>query len=152
MLGCILHAVLIGVGLGVTVDSRAEALALLIALSFHQLLEGVSLGAVVAAARFGLAKAAFMLCCYAVTTPMGVAIGIAVAAGYDHASPTSLAVQGTLNGVSAGMLLYIALIQQLSEEFSRKDLGGRAALPLRLALYGSVLLGAGLMAMLAVWA
>lgn len=35
----------------------------------------------------------------------GIAIGIAVSATYDPESVTSKAVQGTLNGVSGGMLL-----------------------------------------------
>ena len=126
--GCIFHSVLIGLGLGVTVLARRQVLALTLALTFHQMLEGVSLGAIVAASRFPGRKAVGMVAAYAVTTPLGVLLGIAVASTYDADGTAARTVQGVLNGVSAGMLLYISLIQQLSEDFTRSDLPSDGAL------------------------
>jgi len=65
----------------------------------------MSLGTVLALTQFSRFKKALMVSLYAVTTSFGIAIGIAVSATYDADSVTSKAVQGTLNGVSGGMLL-----------------------------------------------
>lgn len=46
-----------------------------------------------------------MVALYSATTSIGIAIGIAVSASYDAEGVTAKAVQGTLNGVSGGMLL-----------------------------------------------
>jgi hypothetical protein len=46
-----------------------------------------------------------MVVLYSLTTSVGIAIGIALSASYDPDSVTSKAVQGTLNGISGGMLL-----------------------------------------------
>jgi zinc transporter 1/2/3 len=149
-IGCIFHSVLIGIGLGVIVDDRKEVVTLLLALTFHQFLEGVSLGSVVAMAGFARAKSVFMVILYSLTTPIGTAIGIGISTSYDPESVTAHAVQGTLNGVAGGMLLYVALVQLIGEEFSRQDLNSRPKL--KLGMLASAILGAGLMCMLAVWA
>ena len=141
--GCIFHSVLIGLGLGVTVLARRQVLALTLALTFHQMLEGVSLGAIVAASRFPGRKAVGMVAAYAVTTPLGVLLGVAVASTYDADGPAARTVQGVLNGVSAGMLLYISLIQQLSEDFTRSDLTSDGALRAAMCVGAPAPWGAG---------
>jgi zinc transporter 1/2/3 len=149
-LGCIFHSVIIGVGLGVVVSGRAYVATLLGALTVHQALEGLSLGSVLARTGFSRLHQSIMVLTYSLTTPLGIAIGIAVTGAYDPASKTALAVQGALNGLSGGMLLHIALFQIVAEEFSREDLLARPKL--RLGLYTSLLLGAALMCILAIWA
>jgi zinc transporter 1/2/3 len=150
--GCIFHSVIIGIGVGVIVDDRSKVLALLLALTFHQLLEGVSLGSVVGMAGFSRIKSLFMVGLYSLTTPFGIAIGIAMAASYNNPESTTVrhAMQGTLSGVSGGMLLYVALVQVIGEEFTRQDLNTRPRL--KLGMLASAALGAGLMCILALWA
>jgi zinc transporter 1/2/3 len=150
-MGCIFHSVLIGVALGVTTGQQA-AIALLIALTFHQLLEGMALAAMITVAGFGAAKSIAMVAAYAITAPIGVAVGIAVSATYDETSVAAAGAQGVINGVSAGMLLYVALVTQMGEEFGHASLQRRTPTSLRIAQYGAMLAGAGLMAMLAIWA
>jgi zinc transporter 1/2/3 len=58
------------------------------------------LGSVLALTSFSFSKKMAMLITYSITTPIGIAIGIAVSSSYDSRSVTSRAVQGTLNGVS----------------------------------------------------
>jgi hypothetical protein len=82
--------------------------------------------------------------------PAGIAIGITIAATYDANSVVNRAVQGGLNGVSGGMLLYIGLTQLLSEEFSHGDLTVRPGL--RFGMYLAMVLGAGAMCALGIWA
>lgn len=149
-IGCVFHSVLIGVGVGVLVDGRKEVTALVIALSFHQFLEGVSLGSVVNVAGFAKLKGLSMVLLYSLTTPIGIAIGIGIASTYDPSSVTAMAVQGVLSAVAGGMLLYIALIQLIGEEFSRQELVERNGL--KSAMLISLTLGAACMCMLAIWA
>ena len=52
-------------------DGRSEALALLIALCFHQALEGIALGSTMVRAGFSLSKSCIMIVTYAMTTPIG---------------------------------------------------------------------------------
>jgi len=148
--GCIFHSLVIGIGLGVVVSGRAYVATMLGALTVHQALEGLSLGSVLARTSFSRLHQCLMALTYSLTTPIGIAIGIAVTGLYDPTSTVAMAVQGTLNGLSGGMLLHIALFQIVAEEFSREDLLVRPGL--RVGLYGSLLLGAGFMCVLAVWA
>jgi zinc transporter 1/2/3 len=101
-LGCIFHSVIIGVGVGVVTQDRQLVTTLMIALAIHQGLEALALGSVLALTSFSTAKKVAMLLLYSLTTPLGIAIGIAVSSSYDPESITSKAVQGTLNGVSGG--------------------------------------------------
>jgi len=151
-LGCVIHSFLIGLSLGVTVEGRSEVTALLIALCFHQCLEGIGLSSVLVKARFSLLKSLFMIFTYAVTTPLGVAIGIAVSNSYDSSSLTANAVQGVFDCVAGGLLLYISFVQLIAEDFTRIDGNQPKSLLFRMSTYGALALGAGCMAMLAIWA
>lgn len=149
-LGCIFHSVIIGVGVGVITEDRTLVITLMVALAIHQGLEALALGSVLALTSFSFAKRLVMLVLYSITTPVGIAIGIAVSATYDPESVTSRAVQGTLNGVSGGMLLYIGMYQLVAEEFSREDLLVRPGL--RTAMQAALLLGGAAMCVIGIWA
>ena len=148
-LGCIFHSVVIGVGVGVITGDRQLVAVLMIALAVHQGLEGLSLGSVLALAPFSRLKKVLMVCAYAITTSVGIAIGVAASATYDPDSAASRAVQGALNGVSGGMLLYVSIYTLIAEEFSRADLAARWRL--RAAMIAALLLGAACMCVLAIW-
>eukprot|EP00877_Chromochloris_zofingiensis_P006292 jgi/Chrzof1/1916/Cz10g26060.t1 len=149
-LGCIFHSVIIGVGVGTITGSQQLVVTLMIAIAFHQALEGLALGSVLALCDFSKLKKVAMLVLYSITAPLGIAVGIAITSSYDPGSEVSRAVQGTLNGVSGGMLLYIAMYQLIAEEFSREDLLVKPKL--RLGMYASLLLGAACMCILGIWA
>ncbi len=93
-----------------------------------------------------------MICTYALMTPLGVAIGIGVSDTYDPESKTALATQGTLDSISGGLLLYVSLVMLVAEDFSRSDLQKAGGFLIHLAMYLALILGAALMAMLAIWA
>lgn len=150
-LGCVIHSFLIGIALGVTVGDRNQAIALLMALIFHQGLEGVGLGSVVVKASFTMTKAVIMIGTYSIMTPLGVAIGIGIAGTYDPESKTALVVQGVLNSISGGLLLYISLVQMIAEDFTRSDVSKAGAWGLRLATYAALTFGAICMAIIAIW-
>ncbi|GBF93320.1 zinc-nutrition responsive transporter, partial [Raphidocelis subcapitata] len=120
-----------------------------VALIVHQGLEGLSLGSVLALTPFSTLKKVAMVSFYSLATSLGIAIGIGISATYDPDSVVSKAVQGLLNGVSGGMLLYISMYQLIAEEFSREDLilKGR----LRGGMIAGLLAGAACMCILAIW-
>jgi zinc transporter ZupT len=94
--GCVTHSFLVGFALGVQTSDRNAVMALFIALVFHQWLEAIGLGSILVNARFSLRKSCFMIFSYALTTPVGTAIGIAVSTTYDPESVTNNAVQGEI--------------------------------------------------------
>ncbi|KAG2485133.1 hypothetical protein HYH03_016120 [Edaphochlamys debaryana] len=153
-LGCIFHSFIIGLSLGVNSTNLSEVRALLIALSFHQALEGISLASVINRGGFSPAKALAMVAGYSVTCPAGVAIGIGISEGYDPESTSARAAQGVLNGVSGGMLLYISLVQLVAEDMGRYGVGGPGGQPgaVRLPCFVALAGGAASMCLLAVWA
>ncbi len=68
----------------------------------------------------------------------------------DESSPTALVVEGILNSVAAGILIYMALVDLLAEDFMNPRVQSRGKLQLGINL--AMLAGAGLMSMLAKWA
>ena len=142
---------IIGIALGVNQTDLKEARALLIALVFHQWLEGLSLASVIIDGCFPLWKGIAMVLTYSLTCPVGIAIGIAIASTYDGESERARALQGAFNGVSAGMLLYISLVQLVAEDMGRFT-PGRSSTGKRLASFAALAAGSAAMCLLAVWA
>ncbi|MEW5314428.1 MAG: hypothetical protein WDW38_005929 [Sanguina aurantia] len=150
--GCVFHSVIIGIDLGLGMDSRTRTITRVTVLCFHQAMEGLGLGAVVGSAGFSRNKAFFMCCLYSLTTPIGVAVGIAISTTYDTNSTAALAVNGAFNGVSAGLLLYVGLVTILVEEFTSKELLLRANNLTRWLMYAALCLSAAGMSVIGIWA
>lgn len=87
---------------------------------------------------------------FSLTTPAGIAAGIAISSPYDRNSTTALVVEGLFNAASAGILIYMALVDLLAADFMNPRMQSKGRL--QLAAYVALLLGAGLMSLLAVWA
>ncbi|WOL06346.1 zinc transporter 8-like [Canna indica] len=148
-MGIIVHSVIIGISLGAS-ESPSTIRPLVVALSFHQFFEGMGLGGCIVQAKFQLKSMISMGLFFSLTTPVGIAIGIAVSSRYDENSPTALIVEGILNSLAAGILIYMALVDLLAADFMspRVQNNGR----LQITVYIFLLLGAGLMSLLAKWA
>lgn len=87
---------------------------------------------------------------FSLTTPVGIAIGIGIANVYDENSPNALIVQGVFDAASAGILIYMALVDLLSADFMNPKMQSNGRLQLGACV--SLLLGAGCMSLLAKWA
>jgi len=87
---------------------------------------------------------------FAVTTPFGIALGIALSTTYQENSPRALITVGLLNASSAGLLIYMALVDLLAADFMGDKLQG--SVKLQIKSYMAVLLGAGGMSVMAIWA
>ena len=148
-LGCVFHSFIIGLMLGTTTDYDSVA-TLMIALSFHQVLEGIALATVLVSASLSLWHVLGAAALYCLTCPVGIAVGIGIADGYDSHSTTARAVQGTLNAVSAGLLLYLASAL-VACDFGAGSLA-RWRLWQRALLFGVMCTGAAVFAVLAIWA
>ncbi|KAK3124776.1 hypothetical protein QOZ80_7BG0592550 [Eleusine coracana subsp. coracana] len=121
-----------------------------LALSFHQMFEGMGLGGCIVQAKFKLRSIVTMVLFFCLTTPVGILVGIGISKGYNDNSPTALIIEGLLNSVAAGILIYMALVDLLAEDFMNPKVQSRGKL--QLGINVSMLIGAGLMSMLAKWA
>ncbi|CAG7851847.1 SubName: Full=Uncharacterized protein {ECO:0000313/EMBL:CCA68094.1} [Serendipita indica DSM 11827] len=89
---------------------------------------------------------------YSLSTPLGIAIGLAVKATYAPESATASIVSGVFDSFSSGILLYTGLVELLAHEFLfSKTMREK---PTGEVVYAGacVVLGAGLMALLGRWA
>ncbi|KAJ1927468.1 hypothetical protein IWQ60_002891 [Tieghemiomyces parasiticus] len=148
--GIAMHSVLIGLALGTS--SGPEFVSLWVALILHQFFEGFALGSRLAELTFArITTPLLSALAFAVSTPIGIAIGMGIRTTYQPDSPTNLVVQGVLDSLSAGILLYAALVNLIAQEFSQASFFQQ---PNRLkALYFlSMYLGAAAMAVIGIWA
>ncbi|CAA2991544.1 probable zinc transporter 10 [Olea europaea subsp. europaea] len=148
-LGIIVHSVVIGLSLGAS-NNTCTIKGLVAALCFHQMFEGMGLGGCILQAEYKLMKKAIMAFFFSVTTPFGIALGLALSTTYKENSPRALITVGLLNASSAGLLVYMALVDLLASDFMGKKLQG--SIKLQIKSYVAVLLGAGGMSLMAKWA
>lgn len=147
-LGIVSHSVLIGLSLGVS-HSPCTIKPLVAALSFHQFFEGFALGGCIAQAQFKEKSTIIMACFFALTTPGGIAAGIGLASFYNPASPRSLIIEGILDSISAGILVYMSLVDLIAADFMSKKM--RSNTRLQVVCYLALFMGAALMSSLAIW-
>lgn len=87
---------------------------------------------------------------FSLTTPIGIAVGIGISNIYSETSSTALIIEGVFNSASAGILIYMALVDLLAADFMSPKLQSNAKLQMGANL--SLLIGAGCMSLLAKWA
>jgi zinc transporter 1/2/3 len=150
--GVLFHSVFIGLTLAVSGD---EFKTLYIVLVFHQTFEGLGLGTRIAACKWSPSKAWVpwaLGIAFGVTTPIAIAIGLGVRTTYPPQSTRSLITNGIFDSISSGILLYVGLVELMSNEFLHSDEFANAPLKKILTAYSIMALGAGLMALLGRWA
>ncbi|CAK9221191.1 unnamed protein product [Sphagnum jensenii] len=147
-LGIVAHSVIIGMTLGVS-QSPCTIRPLLGALSFHQFFEGFALGGCISQAGFNYLSATTMACCFALTTPTGIAIGIGISSTYVENSPTALIVEGVFDSVSGGILVYMSLVDLIAADFLSKRM--HCNQQLQILSYITLLSGCFAMSALAIW-
>ncbi|KAL2253400.1 zinc transporter 1 [Sesamum indicum] len=148
-LGIVVHSVIIGISLGAS-KSPETIKPLLAALSFHQFFEGMGLGGCLSQAKFKSLTTTIMTVFFSLTTPFGIGVGIGISSVYKDSSPTALIVEGVFNSGSAGILIYMALVDLLAADFMNPRM--QSNVRLQLGANVSLLLGAGCMSFLAKWA
>ncbi|GKT52108.1 zinc-regulated transporter 2 [Colletotrichum spaethianum] len=148
--GIIVHSVIIGLNLGVTGSEFATLYPVLV---FHQSFEGLGIGARMSSIPFGKHTwLPWVLCAaYGLTTPVSIAIGLGVRTTYVPNSKQALMVQGVLNAISAGLLIYSALVELLARDFLFDSNRSRRRSQI-LYMYFCMVLGAGIMSLIGFWA
>ncbi|KAK4499819.1 hypothetical protein PRZ48_008005 [Zasmidium cellare] len=151
--GILFHSVFIG--LSISISTGTTFIALMVAIAFHQIFEGLALGARIAAIpslRISSFKPWAMSVAYGLTCPLGQAIGLGLRTTYDPEGETALLVVGIANAISAGMIMYAGLVQLLGEDLLSEKSYKTLSLRARAEAVVALLLGCGLMAMIAIWA
>ncbi|KAL5223649.1 hypothetical protein ABZP36_010288 [Zizania latifolia] len=148
-LGIVSHSVIIGLSLGVS-ESPCTIKPLVAALSFHQFFEGFALGGCISEAQLKNFSAFMMAFFFAITTPAGISVGAAIASFYNPNSPRALVVEGILDSMSAGILIYMALVDLIAADFLSRKMSCNPRL--QVGSYIALFLGAMAMAALAIWA
>ena len=153
--GFTIHSVFIGIAVGVVSDTELKAL--LIALSFHQFFEGVALGARLSATALSVATDVAFVLLFSIAAPIGIGAGVGLvsAGSFSANSSTFLLVQGSFDGVCAGILLHIGFSMlildfpnDLSEHCDAPEKKNKASTLKRIALFAALWGGAGIMAFL----
>lgn len=149
-LGIMIHSVIIGLTLAIT--QGPEFTSLLVAIIFHQLFEGLSLGIRIASLpssdnggiKYMAILRSTLIVLFAVTNPAGIIVGL-LAFERGHDVVEMLLIQGIMSAISAGMLMYAACVEMLAGDFVMDPILWRSELwKQALAL---VSLGAGVVAM-----
>ncbi|PRQ30107.1 putative zinc/iron permease [Rosa chinensis] len=148
-LGIVVHSVIIGVSLGAS-QSPKTIKPLVAALTFHQFFEGMGLGGCICQANFKSKAIATMVLFFSLTTPIGIAVGMGVSSFYKENSSAALIVEGAFNSASAGILIYMALVDLLAADFMNPRM--QSNLRIQLGANLSLVLGSGCMSLLAKWA
>ncbi|KAH7104392.1 Zinc/iron permease [Auriculariales sp. MPI-PUGE-AT-0066] len=146
--GIMMHSLIIGITLAFT--NGSDFTSLLVAIFFHQMFEGISLGVRISELPehhhhkiFTLPR--ILVTLFAMTVPIGILLGL-------FALPRQIPqVAGVMQAASAGMLIYAGTVEMLAEDFVHsgqdrlKGLDGLKAL-------ASLFAGAALMSILGIWA
>ncbi|KAI8818679.1 Zinc/iron permease [Fimicolochytrium jonesii] len=148
-LGIASHSIIIGLTLGA---AREEFHSLLIALCFHQFFEGLALSTVVLDAELKKRTLAIgMVIFYCFTTPIGIALGIALNSSYNENATRALISTGVLDALSAGILLYDGLANIIVPHFQSMNFK-HARISAQFVQFLSLWAGAALMAVIGRWA
>lgn len=152
-----IHSVIIGIALGSLggPDNLPALQALMIAICFHQFFEGLGLGTVIEAARIhlGVTKIIVFALTFALTVPIGVVVGIVITddqALENGPTDAQTYTTGCLNSIAAGIMIYVALVEMVAEDFQQAAIASNVALKIK--MFSALMLGTLFMAVLAIWA
>jgi len=148
--GILFHSLLIGITLVVAGDSVFGTLFAVIV--FHQMFEGIALGSVIAALKgTSWMKKALMASAFALVTPIGMAIGVGVLEHFNGNDKSTLIALGTLNALSAGILVWVGVVEMWAKDWMHGPLARAGAVKTGLGMF-SLVLGMALMSLLGKWA
>lgn len=145
------HSIIIGVNLGLYGPGEYDSLvAYLVALVFHQLIEGIGMGEVLLSNRknFGQAKFITFLLIFCSSISLGVIIGIATSSRTENDS--QIVVKAVASAIAGGALLYSSLAELIVRCFHNPSLYGKVGM--KLGMLASFAFGLGTLALIAYWA
>lgn len=148
--GVIVHSVIVGLTLGVAGGSGFVAL--LIAVVFHQLFEGFALSATYLDSGFKSIHIPLLMSgIYAVSAPIGVAVGVAVRSTYSGSSVEALLVSGVFNAFSAGILIYDVLVNLITPAITHSHKFSQSSFLHKFMTIFALWIGCAFMATVGIW-
>ncbi|KAI9360844.1 Zinc/iron permease [Zopfochytrium polystomum] len=149
--GIVFHSLVIGLTLGVTADDQFAGL--LAAVCFHQLFEGMALGSLLADLQGkSFAERAALAIMYPLSTPVGIVVGVAVHNSFNENATALILVQGILDSLSAGVLMYNTYTELMSVEVVHNPVFRHYSKPFKVLCYCVMYSGAAAMALVGIWA
>jgi solute carrier family 39 (zinc transporter), member 1/2/3 len=146
------HSVLVGLALGVSDGSTLVAL--LVALVFHQLLEGVALGCRLADGNLGRCNELIFGSIFSISAPIGIIIGISLYTTLNTNGEAFLLASGILDGIAGGLLLYngfVLLLTDFPRDLKKHCLGARRTAKI-FGMFASLWITALVMSLIGAWA
>ncbi|KAK0707456.1 Zinc/iron permease [Lasiosphaeris hirsuta] len=149
--GILFHSVFVGMTISITIEGF---IILLVAILFHQMFEGLGLGARIAAVPYkkGSLRPWILVIAFGMTAPIGQAIGLLARNSYDPNSAFGLIIVGVFNAISSGLLLYAALVDLLAEDFLSEEANLTMTGKDKSVAFSFVLLGAAAMSIVGAFA
>jgi ZIP zinc/iron transport family len=149
-MGILLHSVIIGIALGVTGNS--EFFPLLIAISFHQLFEGMALVIILSESVMAKWLRWTLLIAYPLSTSLGTAIGIGLQSTYNESDGSMVLMRGIFDSLSSGILIYNTYCTLVGGEINHNSVFTQFTPSFKVACFGSMYFGAAAMALIGKWA
>ncbi|KAI7539055.1 putative ZIP zinc transporter [Hortaea werneckii] len=147
--GIIFHSILIGITL--VVAGSSSFITLFIVILFHQMFEGIALGSRIALLPSQMLHKLLLAVGFAITTPIGMAIGTGVLSQFNGNDPSTIVAIGTLDAFSAGILLWVGVVEMLFHDWWLGPLAKVGVVKAVLAMVG-LMAGLALMSLLGKWA
>lgn len=147
-----IHSVVIGFELGTLSEYKTIAI-LLAVLCFHQFVEGLGVGSVIKVSQkqLGKVKVVTFILVFATTVPLGVIVGLLVKPFTgEEETVTQFLIEGIVTSVAAGAMIYISLVEMISEYFNNPEIQGNFSL--RVSMLVLFFLGYASMNIIGVWA
>jgi len=138
-------------GIVLVVAADSAFITLFVVILFHQIFEGIALGTRIAIIPGSLLRKILLGAAFAITTPIGMAIGTGVLSKFNGNDPSTLIAIGTLNAFSAGILLWIGLTEMWFKEWFHGPLARAGALKTAVGFFG-LISGLVLMSLIGKWA
>lgn len=114
-----IHTIIIGSALGIS--SIDKIIPLIIALAFHQFYGGIAISSIFLEAKFTRIKPYLvMIALFTLTLPVGAFLGIILRESFNDDDSTSIGIQGCINIIASGILIYDSLASILSRQTSSK--------------------------------
>ncbi|KAI5965966.1 ZRT1 [Candida pseudojiufengensis] len=113
--GIVFHSILIGITLVVAADTYF--ITLFIVIVFHQFFEGLALGSRIIILNTSVWTKMLMAFIFAITTPIGMAIGVGTLNIFNGNDPSTIIALGVLQSASAGILLWTGLVEFLYRDW-----------------------------------
>lgn len=146
-----LTGLVIGITLNVTPDSYYTTL--FVVILFHQTFEGLALGTRIAGLPHSTCSVIKFLMAgvFTLITPVGMAIGVGVLSHFNGNDPSTILAIGTLDALSAGILLWVGLVEMLAHDWMHGDMLSAGWLKAGVGI-ASLVVGLAVMSLLGKWA